>query len=67
MEYTWEEVKCHSGADSLWIVIRGYVYDLTEFLLEHPGGSDELLSVGVWLCPWTRTNHTIGKRCIQRL
>lgn len=28
----------HSTPESLWIVIKGYVYDVTKYLDDHPGG-----------------------------
>ncbi|KAL5467687.1 hypothetical protein EMCRGX_G031950 [Ephydatia muelleri] len=41
---TWEEVKKHNSAKSLWVVINGKVYDVTEFAAsEHPGGDEVLL------------------------
>lgn len=32
--YTWEEIK----NDKMWIVIDGFVYDITNFSKKHPGG-----------------------------
>ena len=43
---TWEEVKKHNSAESLWVVINGKVYDVTEFAKEHPGGDEILLEHG---------------------
>ncbi|XP_072013111.1 cytochrome b5-like [Amphiura filiformis] len=37
-EYTLEDVSKHSDNKSCWVVFFDYVYDLTEFLHEHPGG-----------------------------
>ncbi|KAF4670450.1 Delta 8 Fatty Acid Desaturase [Perkinsus chesapeaki] len=36
--FTWEEVAKHSSRESCWIVVHGYVYDLTSWLDRHPGG-----------------------------
>ena len=36
------EVATHRTADSLWFVIEDKVYDVTEFVSEHPGGRDVL-------------------------
>lgn len=37
------EVAWHDTIDSCWIVIRDFVYDCTDFLKSHPGGSDVIL------------------------
>ena len=33
-QYTWEEIKEHRSSDSLWLVVDGKVYDVTDFLDE---------------------------------
>ena len=38
-----EEVKEHGSKESCWVIINGYVYDLTEFLVEHSGGEEIIL------------------------
>ncbi|KAJ4963638.1 hypothetical protein NE237_023577 [Protea cynaroides] len=37
------EVKKHNSVDSAWIIIHGQVYDCTQFLKAHPGGSDSIV------------------------
>ncbi|EUC62356.1 L-lactate dehydrogenase (cytochrome) [Rhizoctonia solani AG-3 Rhs1AP] len=37
------EVATHNTPESCWIIVSGQVYDVTEFLSEHPGGSAILL------------------------
>lgn len=37
--FTWNEVKRHNAKNDLWIVIDGYVYDITKFQKIHPGGT----------------------------
>ena len=44
-EYTLDEVSKHDQKHDCWIVIREKVYDITEFLREHPGGSSILVTV----------------------
>ncbi|KAK4304899.1 hypothetical protein Pmani_023166 [Petrolisthes manimaculis] len=41
--FSLKEVSKHSSSDSCWIVIQDNVYDVTNFLNEHPGGEDVLL------------------------
>ena len=44
--YTKEEVKQHNTKDDCWLIIKDMVYNVTEFLSIHPGGSSIVLSVG---------------------
>ncbi|KAF8078484.1 FMN-dependent dehydrogenase-domain-containing protein [Lyophyllum atratum] len=41
--WTLEQVEKHSTAESCWVIIKNNVYDVTEFLNEHPGGSSIIL------------------------
>lgn len=41
---TLDECKAHNTDKSCWLVVHGKVYDVTEFLEEHPGGYDIILS-----------------------
>lgn len=43
--YTIEEVSKHNSKESCWTVIRGEVYDLTQWIDKHPGGADKILSI----------------------
>ena len=38
------EIKKHTTEKSCWMLIHGKVYDVTEFLEEHPGGYDIILT-----------------------
>jgi len=40
---TLEDVKKHNTRDSVWFVIHNKVYDVTNFMDEHPGGEEVLL------------------------
>jgi L-lactate dehydrogenase (cytochrome) len=40
---TFPELQSHCNATSCWMALHGRVYDLTNFLSQHPGGSAILL------------------------
>ncbi|KAL1500949.1 hypothetical protein ABEB36_006362 [Hypothenemus hampei] len=42
-ELAFEEIEKHNDKNSTWIVVDNDVYDVTEFLNEHPGGEEVLL------------------------
>jgi cytochrome b involved in lipid metabolism len=43
--YTMEEISKHNSKESCWTVIRGEVYDLTNWIDKHPGGADKILKI----------------------
>ncbi|KAI0702513.1 FMN-dependent dehydrogenase-domain-containing protein [Cytidiella melzeri] len=43
MPHSLEEVAKHNNATSCWVIIKDKVYDVTEFLPEHPGGTKVIL------------------------
>jgi cytochrome b involved in lipid metabolism len=43
--YAMEEVAKHNSKESCWTVIRGEVYDLTNWIDKHPGGADKILKI----------------------
>ncbi|KAL9190328.1 hypothetical protein ACHAXT_007539 [Thalassiosira profunda] len=51
-EYTMEEVAKHDKTDDCWLVIGNdatggpKVYDVTQYLDDHPGGAEVMLDVG---------------------
>lgn len=38
-----DEVRKHVSRESCWVIISGQVYDVTDFLDEHPGGAGVIL------------------------
>ena len=45
-----EEVQQHSTEKDAWIIHRGKVYDVSEFLERHPGGKVILLAYAGLRC-----------------
>lgn len=43
-EFTLEEVAKHNKKDDLWVVVKGVVMDLTNWLDEHPGGPQAIMN-----------------------
>nr|CAD1819900.1 unnamed protein product [Ananas comosus var. bracteatus] len=41
--YSPSEVSLHTSKTDCWLIIHGKVYDVTNFLEDHPGGEDALL------------------------
>ena len=46
-------VAIHNKMDDCWIIIHGKVYDVTKFVMAHPGGSVVLIS-------WAGTGRDAG-------
>ncbi|RAH40564.1 putative cytochrome b5 reductase [Aspergillus brunneoviolaceus CBS 621.78] len=44
-QYTTDEVAGHKSKDDLWIAIRGKVYNVTDYVRDHPGGAEVLMDV----------------------
>lgn len=40
--YTMADVATHNDASSCWSVIDGHVYDLTQWIPQHPGGEEAI-------------------------
>jgi len=43
---TKDEVSEHNTKESLWMIIKGNVYDITNYVSDHPGGVRALLNFG---------------------
>ncbi|KAI2786819.1 NADH-cytochrome b5 reductase 1 [Penicillium oxalicum] len=44
-EYSMQDVAAHNTKSDTWIVIHGQVFDITEYLQDHPGGAEILVEV----------------------
>lgn len=43
-EYTMEEVAKHNKKEDLWVVVKGVVMDVSDWLDEHPGGPQAIMN-----------------------
>ncbi|WVR07303.1 hypothetical protein IAU60_004344 [Kwoniella sp. DSM 27419] len=41
---SYNEVQKHTSRDDCWVIIDGKIYDVTEFLDQHPGGAEIILA-----------------------
>jgi L-lactate dehydrogenase (cytochrome) len=41
--YSWDEISKHNCRESCWLVVKGKVYDVTEFIPKHPAGEKAIL------------------------
>ena len=44
-EYSLDEIAKHNTEEDCWLVIHGKVYDVTEFLPDHPGGPEIIVDL----------------------
>lgn len=56
-DYTLAQVEEHASAESCWAVVDGGVYDLTDWIAEHPGGPDRIEA----LCGTDATERFTGQ------
>lgn len=42
-DYSLKEVSAHTTSKSCWVIYKKKVYDVTEFIQDHPGGDDLIL------------------------
>lgn len=58
----------HNTANDCWLIIQNSVYNLTQFIKQHPGGSDVLLArAGEDATSYFITKHGQNKSVINRL
>ena len=61
--YTASDVETHSNSNSAWAVVDGGVYDLTDFIRLHPGGSSAILNAaGMDASDTFNRNHSPSDR-----
>ena len=42
--YDWNEIVKHNHENDCWIVANGYVYNVTDFIKNHPAGSKSIIN-----------------------
>ncbi|MFS7929813.1 putative cytochrome b5-like heme/steroid binding domain, cytochrome b5, heme-binding protein [Helianthus anomalus] len=42
--FRFDEVSKHNEYDDIWLIVSGKVYDVSNFLLEHPGGAEAMIA-----------------------
>src|SRR3990167_8927680 len=42
--FSWEEISKHNSDTDCWVVVNGKVYDVTDFVDEHPGSFAPILT-----------------------
>eukprot|EP01083_Nonionella_stella_P015607 43682_1 len=45
--YVWTEIEKHNKREDLWVVHQNKIFDITEFLPFHPGGSDVIVEMAL--------------------
>ncbi|KAH7462109.1 Sulfite oxidase, mitochondrial [Phytophthora ramorum] len=71
--FTFEEVQKHTGAhkSGTWVVYRHGVYDITRFIVSHPGGTKILLAAGNSIEPFWQLyaahNHADVHKILEKL
>ena len=48
--YSFDEIKRHCKIDDCWIIIHNKVYDVSNYINNHPGGSNLILNKGGFDC-----------------
>jgi len=53
--YTFEEISKHTSAETgIWVTYKDSVYDITDFIIDHPGGDRIMLAAGKAIDPFWR-------------
>ncbi|MDO5627345.1 MAG: cytochrome b5-like heme/steroid binding domain-containing protein [Mobilicoccus sp.] len=56
-QITMADVQEHADAESCWTVIEGQVYDVTDWISQHPGGAERIEG----LCGTDGTDQFLGQ------
>lgn len=59
-DYTLQQVSQHkTSADRIWVTYRNAVYDVTDFVENHPGGMARIMLGGAWGGGWVGCTPTL--------
>eukprot|EP01012_Entosiphon_sulcatum_P010476 TRINITY_DN16128_c0_g1_i1.p1 TRINITY_DN16128_c0_g1~~TRINITY_DN16128_c0_g1_i1.p1 ORF type:complete len:435 (-),score=50.64 TRINITY_DN16128_c0_g1_i1:2-1306(-) len=61
------DVASHNSRDDCWLVVRGVVYDVTEFVPRHPGGFLIALGAGRDATQLFESHHPFSKKATEIL
>jgi acyl-lipid (8-3)-desaturase len=62
--YTLDEISKHTTSEDCWLLIRNKVYDVTNFVPNHPGGELILLQPGGDVTSLFESSHPLAVRQI---
>lgn len=72
--YTLSDISSHNNKEDCWTVIEGNVYDVTPFILNHPGGLRILEGCGIdatslftGTSPRGRVHSLVAKNMLKKL
>lgn len=61
--YTWKEISENNKKSSCWVVLNGCVYDLTNYLRDHPGGAAKIMEYAGKDCTKAFSIFILTLRC----
>lgn len=65
--FSWKEIKTHNNQNDCWIVIDQFVYDITLWIKEHPGGNVFTILAGEDASAMFYSNHfKASKKQLQK-
>ncbi len=64
---SWQEIKKHNNQDDCWIVIDQFVYDISDWVTQHPGGTIFTILAGEDATAMYYSNHfTTSKHYLEQ-
>lgn len=65
--YTYLEISKHNKGEDCWVIVHDKVFDVTEFLDEHPGGAAMILDFGGKDCTEAYVDHSHSQHATKLL